>query len=148
MPPLNESVFTITSFTLLIFICCSLLLSSLLRDKSDIYLVYLLMSASVLLVSSLNDYLTDIAHLYFMLYLYLVTIFSNNLYLLTLNIFIFVVICLSRKYYNKCVLYRSHQGESTFKLINDSINTLGTIEQGNILFCGTILLLLLKVSTL
>lgn len=148
MSPLNERVFTITSFTLLIFICCSLLLSSLLRDKSDIYLVYLLLSSSILLVSSHNDYVSDIAHMYFMLYLYLVTIFSNNFYLLTLNIFIFVVICISRKYYKKCVLYRRHQGKSTFKMINESINTLGTIEQGNILFCGSIILLLLKVSTL
>jgi len=145
MSKLNESSFITISFSLLILISCTLLNTNSLQYISDIYLVCILLISSIIIITSQNYNLTDFAHFLFMAYIYLVSIFSSNVYLLLLNLCILIVILLCRQYYKYCVINNKQTGIGPFEKFNTYVNTKGTIEQGNILFCGTILFLLLKL---
>lgn len=142
---IETSTFITISFSILIIISALLLTSKLPKYTSDIYLLLLLLVSSILLLVSQNCYMFDCAHFLFMAYLYLVSIFSNNIYLLFLNICIFVVIIISRYYYKFCVLNNKLQCTGPFEKFNKYVNHKGTIDQGNTLFCGTILFLILKI---
>jgi len=146
MSRFDETHFITISFSLLIFLSGLFLKSNTLRDTSDVYLIYMLLLSSILIISSQNSNLVDCAHLLFMAYIYLVSIFSNNKYLLFMNVCILLVILLSRRYYNYCVINNKVSSIGPFEKFNKYINTKGTIEQGNILFCGTILFLFLKIT--
>lgn len=149
MSKLNESSFITISFSLLILISCTLLNTNSLQYISDIYLVCILLISSIIIITSQNYNLTDFAHFLFMAYIYLVSIFSSNRYLLILNLCIFIVILLSRHYYKYCVINNKQSGKGPFEHFNNKyVNTKGTTEQGNILFCGTILFLLLKLCVI
>jgi hypothetical protein len=146
MSTLNESSFVTISFSLSILISGTILYTNTLQHNSDIYMLYILLISSLFILTSPNTYVTDFAHFLFMAYIYLVSIFSSNIYLLILNLSILIVILLSRHYYKYCVINNKQSGKGPFEHFNNKyVNTKGTTEQGNILFCGTILFILLKL---
>ena len=149
MSTLNETYFVTISFSLSILISGALLYTNTLQHNSDIYMLYILLISSLFILTSPYTYVTDFAHFLFMAYIYLVSIFSSNRYLLILNLCIFIVILLSRHYYKYCVINNKQSGKGPFEHFNNKyVNTKGTTEQGNILFCGTILFLLLKLCVI
>jgi len=148
MSKLNERKFITISFSLLSVISSALLSTNSLLIVSDIILTCILLLTSILILTSRNNNINDFAHFLFVANIYLVSIFSSNAYLLVLNVLIFIVIILSRQYYKHCVLHNKHTGIGPFERFNKNINTEGTTEQGNILFGGTILFLLLKLCVI
>lgn len=145
MSTINEIHFINISFCLLVIISITLLMKNVLQNTSDVYLVYILLLSSILLVASHNPIIIDFVHYSFMVYIFFVSFFSNNFYLLILNSCILTVIILSRKYYNRCVINKKQTDNGIFKKWNAYINKNGTIEQGNILFGATLLLTILKI---
>lgn len=148
MTKVNERTFINISFSLLAFISSALLSTNSLLIVSDVILACILLVSSILILASQNNNINDFAHFLFVANIYLVSIFSSNAYLLVLNILILIVILLSRKYYGDCVLHKMHTGVGPFERFNKNINTEETTEQGNILFGGTILFLLLKLCVM
>ena len=145
MSTINEIHFINISFCLLVIISITLLMKNVLQNTSDVYLVYILLLSSILLVASHNPIIIDFVDYSFMVYIFFVSFFSNNFYLLILNSCILTVIILSRKYYNRCVINKKQTDNGIFKKWNAYINKNGTIEQGNILFGATLLLTILKI---
>jgi len=146
MSTIDEILFINVAFSISVLIAGILLFSNVIRNNLDLYLVYILLLSSICIVYSNNPDINTFAHLFFMGYVYFVSFFSNNIYLLTLNLVILLVMILSRKYFNECVLNKKQNKNNIFKRINDTfINTKGTITMGNILFCGMILLTLLRL---
>jgi hypothetical protein len=146
MSTINEFVFINIVFSILMLIIGIMLFLNVIRNKLDKYVAYILLLSSFCLVFSHNPNIIDFTHFSFMMCIYFVSLFSNNIHLLILNLIILIVIILSRKYFGQCILNKKQNKNNIFKWINDKfINTKGTITQGNILFCGIILLTLLRI---
>ena len=146
MSTINEIIFINVAFSILVLIASILLFFNVIRNKLDKYFLYILLLSSICIVLSHNPNIIDLTHFSFMMYVYFVSFFSNNINLLILNLVILIVMIFSRKYFNQCVLNKKQNKNNIFKRINDTfINTKGTITMGNIFFCGMILLTLLKL---
>ena len=72
--------------------------------------------------------------LYTGVYLVIVSLFSNNLYLLGLNIVMLLLIVLSKLYYNECILNKIHNDKGFFNDINNYIKKVIGINDWNPIF--------------
>ena len=75
-----------------------------------------------MLLLSKNNTVCDVAHfLYCFVYLFSVTFFSENLYLLVLNVLMLAAIIFTRYYFNGCLLSKKQNHSGFFVDLNDMV---------------------------
>ena len=110
------------AFSFLIIIQLYFYMADILHTSLDYFVSILAILISLLLLLFDNNKLLDAAHfLYCVLYLFVVTLFSQNLYLLTLNAIMLVVIIASRVYYQNCILNIKQNNQGFFVNLNDTV---------------------------
>tara|TARA_Y100001958_G_C21240319_1_gene567808 strand:- start:568 stop:1023 length:456 start_codon:yes stop_codon:yes gene_type:complete len=110
------------AFSFLIIIQVYFYMADILHTSLDYFVSILAILISLLLLLFDNNKLFDVAHfLYCVLYLFVVTLFSQNLYLLTLNAIMLVVIIASRVYYQNCILNIKQNNQGFFVNLNDTV---------------------------
>lgn len=111
-----------TAFSLFIFLIAGFYYHNILKTNLDYFVSVVAIVSSIILLLSKSNQLLDIAHfLYCIVYLFLVTGFSYNTYLLGLNIVMLITILLSRYYYKSCILNKKQNDSGFFVNINDIV---------------------------
>ena len=91
-----------------------------LKSTLDYILANLAIIISLIVLFIKNKNIVDIAHfLYTVVFLFIVTFISKNLYFLGLNILMLILILYSRKYYNECILGLEHDNIGFFARFGD-----------------------------
>ena len=75
-----------------------------LKTKLDIYISYVGIITALIVLLVKNTTMIDIAHFLYCVFLFFITFFSTNTYLLGLNIVILMCTIFSRYYYGVCIL--------------------------------------------
>ena len=119
---MKESHNLVINITFFVFLVIMLFLNynNLLESKLDFNLSILAIVVSLMLLLSKNNTVCDVAHfLYCFVYLFSVTFFSENLYLLVLNVVMLAAIIFTRYYFNGCLLSKkqNHSGFSSIGTI-------------------------------
>lgn len=107
----SNNVITI-AFSFLISIQIYFYTADILHTTLDYFVSILAIVISLLLLLFDNHKLIDIAHfLYCGIYLLVVTLFSQNIYLLALNVVMIIVIIASRIYYQVCIINKKQNNQ-------------------------------------
>ena len=121
---MQESHNLVINITFFVFLVIMLFLNynNFLESKLDFNLSILAIVISLMLLISKNNTVCDVAHfLYCFIYLFSVTFFSENLYLLALNVLMLTVIILTRYYFNGCLLSKKQNHSGFFVDLNDIV---------------------------
>ena len=110
------------AFSIFIFLIAGFYYHNILNTNVDYFVAVVAIVSSIILLSSKSTRLLDVAHfLYCIVYLFLVTGFSHNSYLLGLNIVMLITIIVSRAYYKSCILNKKQHDTGFFININDIV---------------------------
>ena len=121
---MKESHNLVINITFFVFLVIMLFLNynNLLESKLDFNLSILAIVVSLMLLLSKNNTVCDVAHfLYCFVYLFSVTFFSENLYLLVLNVLMLAAIIFTRYYFNGCLLSKKQNHSGFFVDLNDMV---------------------------
>ena len=121
---MQQSHNLVINITFFVFLVIMLFLNynNLLENNLDFYLSILTIVISLMLLISKNNTVCDVAHfLYCFIYLFSVTFFSENLYLLALNVLMLTVIIFTRYYFNGCLLSKKQNHSGFFVDLNDIV---------------------------
>ena len=121
---MKESHNLVINITFFVFLVIMLFLNynNLLESKLDFNLSILAIVVSLMLLLSKNNTVCDVAHfLYCFVYLFSVTFFSENLYLLVLNVVMLAAIIFTRYYFNGCLLSKKQNHSGFFVDLNDMV---------------------------
>lgn len=121
---MKESHNLVINITFFVFLVIMLFLNynNLLESKLDFNLSILAIVISLMLLLFKNNTICDVAHfLYCFVYLFSVTFFSENLYLLALNVFMLAAIIFTRFYFNGCLLSKKQNHSGFFVDLNDIV---------------------------
>lgn len=109
---MDNNIVINTSFTGLIIILIIFYCYGIITDIKDKIILLLLILVSLTIIFSKNLTLLDASHfLLCVICLPYIAIFSNNKYLLILNMITLALIILSRHYYKKCILNDKQNNE-------------------------------------
>ena len=121
---ISENSFINGTFSFFILVMIYLNYKKLLKTTLDLYLSRLAILISVMLLAFKHDAIIDLGHfLYCSVYLFFVAVFSNNQYLLALNIIMILTIIYSRYYYKDCILNIKQNNTGFFWNLNNSKET-------------------------
>ena len=121
---MKESHNLVINITFFVFLVIMLFLNynNLLESNLDFNLSILAIVVSLMLLLSKNNTVCDVAHfLYCFVYLFSVTFFSENLYLLVLNVLMLAAIIFTRYYFNGCLLSKKQNHSGFFVDLNDMV---------------------------
>ena len=121
---MQESHNLVINITFFVFLVIILFFNynNFLESKLDFNLSILAIVISLMLLISKNNTVCDVAHfLYCFIYLFSVTFFSENLYLLALNVLMLTVIIFTRYYFNGCLLSKKQNHSGFFVDLNDMV---------------------------
>ena len=121
---MKESHNLVINITFFVFLVIMLFLNynNLLESKLDFNLSILAIVVSLMLLLSKNNTVCDVAHFLFcFVYLFSVTFFSENLYLLVLNVLMLAAIIFTRYYFNGCLLSKKQNHSGFFVDLNDMV---------------------------
>ena len=121
---MKESHNLVINITFFVFLVIMLFLNynNLLESNLDFNLSILALVVSLMLLLSKNNTVCDVAHfLYCFVYLFSVTFFSENLYLLVLNVLMLAAIIFTRYYFNGCLLSKKQNHSGFFVDLNDMV---------------------------
>ena len=137
------------AFSFLIIIQVYFYTADILQTTLDYFVSILAILTSLLLLLFDNNKLLDLAHfLYCVLYLFVVTLFTHNVYLLTLNAVMLVVIIASRIYYQKCILNEKQNNHGFFTDLNDTVKNYIKIWNWDYIFPVLLLITTIKIAKL
>lgn len=108
---LSQNMIINTNFTLFILIMICFKQSNILNSNLDHMLAILALFISLLLLFFKKIWLLDFAHFLYILYLFIVSFFSNNSYFLGLNILMIGFIIFTHYYYNICILIEKQNNQ-------------------------------------
>ena len=142
-----ENIFINVFFSLFMFIMILFHYLDLLITNVDYIFASSAIIISLLLIFVKNNTIIDIVHfLYCCVYLYSVALFSDNKYLILLNIIMIVNIIFSRYYYNCCILDNKQKHEGFFYNIDGYLKSLIPHWNWDYLLLLTILVSLINFS--
>ena len=121
---MQESHNLVINITFFVFLVIILFFNynNFLESKLDFNLSILAIVISLMLLISKNNTVCDVAHfLYCFVYLFSVTFFSENLYLLVLNVLMLAAIIFTRYYFNGCLLSKKQNHSGFFVDLNDMV---------------------------
>ena len=121
---MQESHNLVINITFFVFLVIILFFNynNFLESKLDFNLSILAIVISLMLLISKNNTVCDVAHfLYCFIYLFSVTFFSENLYLLALNVLMLAAIIFTRYYFNGCLLSKKQNHSGFFVDLNDIV---------------------------